>query len=80
MQKLGMIGMKVRYNKIYKRLVRMSIRLNKMLGGQGQQTFSARNWQRKRDGLPHLVFVIDLLLGKGHCLECWVNWKVKRYD
>lgn len=72
--------MKVRYNKIYKRMVRLSINLNKILGGQGQQTFSARNWQRKRDGLPHLVFAIDLFLGKGHCLECWVNWKVRRYD
>ena len=72
--------MKVRYNKIYKRLVRMSIRLNKMLGGDAQQTFSARNWQRKRDGLPHLVFAIDLFLGKGHCCECWVNWKIRRYE
>ena len=65
---------------IYDRMVRLSINLNKMLGGPGQQTFRARNWQRKRDGLPHLVFAIDLFLGKGHCLECWVNWKVRRYD
>ena len=72
--------MKVRYNKIYKGLVRMSIRLNKMLGGDAQQTFSARNWQRKRDGLPNLVFPIDFVLGKGHCCECWVNWKIRRYD
>ena len=66
--------------KIYKRLVRLSINLNKLLGGKGQQTFSARNWQRKRDKLPNLVFPIDLFLGKGHCLECWVNWKIRRYD
>ena len=72
--------MKVKYNKIYMRLARLSIRFNKMVGGEGQQTFSARNWQRKRDGLPSLVFLIDLFLGKGHCLDCWVNWKVRRYD
>jgi hypothetical protein len=66
--------MKVRYNKIY-----ISIKINKMLGGEAQQTFSARNWQRKRDGLPHLVFAIDFALGKGHCCDCWINWKLRRY-
>ncbi len=61
-------------------LTAFSVLINVLLGGSNKQTFSARNWQRKRDGLPHLVFAIDLFLGKGHCLECWVNWKVKRYD
>ena len=66
--------------KIYKSLVKLSIKINKMLGGEAQQTFSARNWQRKRDGLPNMVFIIDSILGKGHCVECWINWKTRRYN
>jgi hypothetical protein len=24
------------------------------------------------------VFLIDLMIGRGHCLECWVYWKVRK--
>jgi hypothetical protein len=78
-QILGMTGMKALFSRIYKRLVRLSIGFNRLLGGESQQTFSARNWQRKRNGLTNLVFLIDFFLGKGHCCECWVNWKIRRY-
>jgi len=49
-----------------------------ILGGPNNQTFSARNYQWMRDGRLHLVFWIDLVLGKGHCMECWVYWKVRK--
>ena len=54
-----------------------SVLLNVVLGGASNQTFSARNWQRKKDNKPNMVWVIDKLIGKGHCVECWVYWKVR---
>lgn len=54
-----------------------SVLLNVVLGGASNQTFSARNWQRKKDNKPNMVCVIDKLIGNGHCAECWVYWKVR---
>lgn len=54
-----------------------SVLLNVVLGGASNQTFSARNWQRKKDNRPNMVWVIDKLIGDGHCAECWVYWKVR---
>ena len=57
--------------------VALSVLLNVVLGGASNQTFSARNWQRKKDNRTNMVWVIDKLIGKGHCTECWVYWKVR---
>ena len=46
--------------------IALSVLLNVMLGGSSNQTFSARNYDWKRNGKPNLVFLIDgisLLLG-----------------
>ena len=59
-------------------LIAFSVLVNVMLGGMNNQTFSARNWQWKRERKPNLVWLIDLVVGKGHCLECWVYWKTRR--
>src|SRR5210317_226844 len=59
-------------------LTALSVLLNVLLGGSNNQTFSARNHQWQRDGKPNIVYFIDLTLGKGHCVECWVYWKVRR--
>ena len=56
----------------------MSVTVNVILGGSNNQTFSARNHQWRKDGKPNIVFLIDLFLGKGHCVECWVYWKTRR--
>jgi len=56
----------------------LSVLLNVILGGSNNQTFSARNWQWKKDKRPNLVWLIDLLIGKDHCSECWVYWKVRK--
>lgn len=56
----------------------LSVLINVLLGGDNNQTFSARNYQWRKDGKPNGVFIIDLLLGKGHCMECWVYWKVRK--
>ncbi len=55
----------------------ISVTVNVILGGSNNQTFSARNHQWKRANLPNLVWLIDLTLGKGHCMQSWVYWKVR---
>lgn len=58
--------------------IALSVLLNVLLGGHSNQTFSARNWQWKRDKRFNLVFLIDFMLGKDHCAESWVYWRVRR--
>ena len=59
-------------------LIAFSVLVNVILGGMNNQTFSARNWQWKRERKLNLVWLIDLVVGKGHCSECWVYWKTRR--
>ena len=58
----------------------MSILLNCLLGGENKQTFSARNWQRKRDGKLHLVPIIDILFGSDHCMISWIEYEYRQID
>ena len=55
----------------------MSVLLNVLIGGASNQTFSARNFQWKREGKFNIVWLIDYLLGKNHCSICWAYWKVR---
>jgi len=71
----AMIGVITQYLK--RILISLSILLNVILGGRSNQTFSARNHQWKRDKKPNLSMAIDSMLGRGHCLECWINWRVR---
>jgi len=57
-------------------LIALSILINVILGGKLNQTFSARNYQRRKDNKKNLVFLIDMLLGQDHCLLCWVNFRL----
>lgn len=59
--------------------IALSVFLNVLTGGASNQTFSARNWDWKRRGLPHIVGAIDLILGEEHCMQCWVFWKVRKW-
>jgi len=56
----------------------LSVLINVLLGGQNNQTFSARNYQWQKEKKPNIVYFIDLALGQGHCVECWAYWKVRR--
>ena len=58
--------------------IALSILLNVILGGYSNQTFSARNWDWKKRGRPNMVWLIDKILGKDHCVYCWVYWKVRK--
>ena len=57
--------------------IAFSVLLNVVLGGASNQTFSARNWQWRKDGRHNGVRFIDMILGEGHCVRCWVNWTVR---
>lgn len=59
-------------------LIALSVLLNVVLGGGNNQTFSARNWEWQKNNKPNIVWLIDMVIGKGHCLECWVYWKTRR--
>ena len=58
--------------------VALSVLLNVILGGDNNQTFSARNHDWKRRDKPNICALIDFCLGSGHCQECWVYWKVRK--
>ncbi len=59
-------------------LIALSVLLNVALGGRLNQTFSARNWEWKRNGKTNVVRLLDALLGDGHCSRAWAYWKVRR--
>ena len=63
---------------LYRVLTAMSVLLNVVLGGQLNQTFSDRNWELKRQGKFNIVWLIDIIIGRDHCCECWAYWKVRR--
>ena len=58
-------------------LIATSVLVNVILGGAGNQTLSARNWQWKKENRYNAVWLIDKVLGEGHCAECWIYWKVR---
>ena len=50
---------------------------NRLLLGDPDQTFSTRNWVWKKQNKFNLVFIIDTILGQGHCMESWIKWIIK---
>ena len=69
-----------RYNVKYigRVLHTFSILLNVILGGELNQTFSARNYQRKRENKKNVCFLIDILFyyDTDHCMLSWTYWKL----
>jgi hypothetical protein len=59
-------------------LIALSVLLNVALGGPSNQTFSARNWQWKREKRKNLVFYIDKVLGVDHCSNSWSYWITRK--
>lgn len=55
----------------------LSVLINTLTGGPSNQSFSARNWQWKRDGKFNIVWLIDGCTGwieEDHCMNRWVYW------
>ena len=63
---------------LHRVLTALSVLLNVLLGGDNNQTFSARNWHWKKQGKPNIVWLIDGIIGQAHCSECWVYWKLRK--
>jgi hypothetical protein len=59
-------------------LLAISILINTLLGGHTNQSFSARNWERKKQNKTNLVWLIDFIFfwEKDHCRESWAKWFV----
>lgn len=57
----------------------ISVLLNVILGGSSNQTLSARNWERKRNGQQHFVPIINFIfMNNSHCLQSWAYWRVRK--
>jgi uncharacterized membrane protein YciS (DUF1049 family) len=59
--------------------IAISVLFSVLLGGQSNQTFSARNYMWKKAGKFNFVKIIDLVFGNGHCCEGWVYWVVRKH-
>lgn len=59
-------------------VIALSILINTLLGGRNNQTFSARNYQRRREGKLHLVKIIDFIFfwDNDHCFNSWMKWAI----
>jgi hypothetical protein len=59
--------------------IAISVLVNVLLGGHSNQTFSARNYQWKREGRYNLVWLIDSIwfLESDHCLHSWSYWIIR---
>ena len=64
---------------LYRVGIALSVLLNVILGGYSNQTFSARNWEWKRQGKYNIVWLIDWMLGEDHCIVCWTYWRVRKW-
>ena len=60
--------------------IALSVLFNVIFGGYSNQTFSARNYEWKRNGKYHIVPVIDFMFReKGHCSVSWSYWITRKY-
>lgn len=64
-----------------------SILLNSILGGKHNQTLSATQYNRKREGKFNICWLIDKIffLEEDHCQESWIKWiiiheAINKYD
>jgi len=57
--------------------LKISRLLNTLLGGDSNQTFSARNYNWYVYDRYNLVWLIDYVFGKGHCMRSW-DIEIKR--
>jgi hypothetical protein len=64
---------------VYRVTIALSMLFNVILGGPLGQTLSARQYDLYRRGKPNMSKAVDMVLGKGHCLECWVWWRLRKW-
>ena len=44
-----------------------------VFSSETNQTVSARNYERRKQGLSNLCWIIDSILGEGHCKRAWAK-------
>lgn len=59
-------------------LLAFSILINTILGGDTNQSFSARNWSWKKAQRFNMVWLIDKIFWweQNHCQEAWIKWTI----
>jgi len=59
-------------------LIASSILFNVIIGGRLNQSFSAAQHQKRRDGKANIASIIDFIFYKDieHCMEAWIKWKI----
>ena len=65
----------------FKRIgIALSVLFNVILGGASNQTFSARQYDRKREGKANLGWLIDTIVwaDPDHCMMSWLYWKTHK--
>ena len=78
---------------VYTILIRVSQLVNTIFAGHYLQTFSARNWERKKHNKINLVLLIDIcfviiaiiskknkIYHSNHCRDCYINWILGKYN
>jgi hypothetical protein len=63
--------------------ISISVLFNVLLGGESNQTFSARNYGWKKEGKLNLVWLINFIAryvfnDSDHCLNSWVYWHTRK--
>ena len=58
--------------------IALSVLFNVILGGESNQTFSARNYGWLKESRLNFVILIDSVFGKGHCMVSWVYWRTRK--
>jgi len=63
--------------------ISISVLFNVLLGGESNQTFSARNYGWKKEGKLNLVWLINFIAryvfnDSDHCLNSWVYWYTRK--
>lgn len=63
--------------------IALSVLFNVLLGGYSNQSFSARNYDWKKQGKRNLVWLIDFIAKKvfkddNHCISAWVYWCTRK--
>jgi len=61
-------------------LIALSVLLNVVTGGRSNQTFSARQYERKRKKKINLCWLIDILFfhDPDHCMMSWLYWNTHK--
>ena len=61
--------------------IALSVLLNVILGGESNQTFSARNYGWKRKGIPNIAWLIDIIFFRDpdHCMNSWIFWYTHKH-